>query len=174
MATEQAGIRRRALLAGTAAGVDASAVAVPLVRERSAQAATASRRAVYSLNPDWRLVQQDVAGAPAPSFNDSAWVAVSVPHTYKDVDSFDNYITGSGIRALDQQSGAAGRCREPRLEFHTGHAGYPRNLHWRTERVELPAVLKPIDETSFASTNASSQYGLAAIQCLTLVGHHLP
>jgi hypothetical protein len=35
-------------------------------------------------------------------------------------------------------------------------------------------VLKPVDEAGFASSNASSQYGLAAIQCLALVGDHLP
>ncbi|MCW6007027.1 hypothetical protein K1W54_20935 [Micromonospora sp. CPCC 205371] len=58
-------------------------------------------------------------------------------------------------------------------EFYTGHAGYPRNAPWRATRVEGPAVLKPIDEASFVSTNASSQYGLAAIQCLALVGEHL-
>lgn len=29
-------------------------------------------------------------------------------------------------------------------------------------------------EASFVSTNASAQYGLAAIQCLALVGDHLP
>jgi hypothetical protein len=59
-------------------------------------------------------------------------------------------------------------------EFHTGHAGYPRSAPWRTVRVEGPAVLKPVDEASFVSTNASAQYGLAAIQCLALVGDHLP
>ncbi|MGW0520837.1 exo-rhamnogalacturonan lyase family protein [Crossiella sp. NPDC003009] len=59
-------------------------------------------------------------------------------------------------------------------EFHAGHAGYPRNAPWRSVRVEGPAVLKPVDEASFVSTNASAQYGLAAIQCLALVGDHLP
>ncbi|GAA4728718.1 exo-rhamnogalacturonan lyase family protein [Phytohabitans rumicis] len=58
-------------------------------------------------------------------------------------------------------------------EFYTGHAGYPRNAPWRSTRVEGPAVLKPVDEASFVSTNASAQYGLAAIQCLALVGDHL-
>ncbi|NUT48185.1 MAG: Tat pathway signal sequence domain protein [Saccharothrix sp.] len=58
-------------------------------------------------------------------------------------------------------------------EFHTGHAGYPRDAPWRSARVEPPAVLKPVDEAAFVSTNASSQYGLAAIQCLALVGDHL-
>ncbi|TDB78078.1 Tat pathway signal sequence domain protein [Micromonospora sp. KC723] len=59
-------------------------------------------------------------------------------------------------------------------EFHTGHAGYPRNLNFRPARVEGTAVLKPVDEASFVSTNASAQYALAAIQCLALVGDHLP
>jgi hypothetical protein len=59
-------------------------------------------------------------------------------------------------------------------EFYTGHAGYPRGAPWRSERVAGPAVLKPVDEAGFVSTNASAQYGLAAIQCLALVGDHLP
>ena len=42
-------------------------------------------------------------------------------------------------------------------------------------RVQEPAVLKPVDETRFwVSTNASAQYGLAAIQCLALAGEPLP
>jgi len=59
-------------------------------------------------------------------------------------------------------------------EFYTGHAGYPRDAAWRTVRVGGSAVLKPVDEAAFVSTNASAQYGLAAIQCLALVGDHLP
>ncbi|RVX43746.1 hypothetical protein EDD27_6440 [Nonomuraea polychroma] len=59
-------------------------------------------------------------------------------------------------------------------EFDTGHAGYPKTLEFKAVRVEGSKVLKPVDETAFASTNASSQYGLAAIQCLALVGDHLP
>jgi hypothetical protein len=58
-------------------------------------------------------------------------------------------------------------------EFHDGREGYPRGAPWRTVRIEPPAVLKPVDEASFVSTNASAQYGLAAIQCLALVGDRL-
>ncbi|GAB3001826.1 Tat pathway signal sequence domain protein [Saccharothrix stipae] len=58
-------------------------------------------------------------------------------------------------------------------EFDTGHAGYPRNREFASVRVQGPSVLKPVDEASFVSTNASAQYGLAAIQCLALVGDHL-
>lgn len=57
-------------------------------------------------------------------------------------------------------------------EFRTGHAGYPESLVFTSTRIEGAAVLNPIDEAPF-STNASAQYGLAAIQCLALVGDHI-
>ncbi|AKV86538.1 Tat pathway signal sequence domain protein [Microbacterium sp. CGR1] len=57
-------------------------------------------------------------------------------------------------------------------EFRTGHAGYPESLVFGSTHIDGPAVLNPIDEAPF-STNASAQYGLAAIQCLALVGDHI-
>ncbi|MBE1878752.1 Tat pathway signal sequence domain protein [Myceligenerans pegani] len=57
-------------------------------------------------------------------------------------------------------------------ELRTGHAGYPDDHEWASRRVEPPFVLRAIDEADFSS-NASSQYGLAAVQCLALVGEHL-
>jgi hypothetical protein len=74
---------------------------------------------------------------------------------------------------------AAARTGSPELaarawqEFFAGHAGYGPNVSWQTTRVGPPLVLEPVDETDFVSTNASAQYGLAAIQCLALVGDHL-
>ncbi|HEX6685175.1 MAG TPA: hypothetical protein VF062_20460 [Candidatus Limnocylindrales bacterium] len=59
-------------------------------------------------------------------------------------------------------------------EFYAGHAGYGPNVNWQATRVNPPHVVKPVDETDFVSTNASAQYGLAAIQCLALAGQHLP
>ena len=41
-------------------------------------------------------------------------------------------------------------------------------------RVAGPAVLRPVDEAVFVSTNDAAQWGLAAIQCLALVGEHQP
>jgi hypothetical protein len=58
-------------------------------------------------------------------------------------------------------------------EFYAGREGYGPAVSWHTTRVEAPNVLKPIDETNFVSTNATAQYGLAAIQCLALVGDQL-
>ncbi|ONI87746.1 Tat pathway signal sequence domain protein [Saccharothrix sp. ALI-22-I] len=59
-------------------------------------------------------------------------------------------------------------------EFDTGHAGYARTLEFKSVRLDGPQVLKPVDEAVFASANASAQYGLAAIQCLALVGDRIP
>ncbi|GAA1515188.1 hypothetical protein [Streptomyces synnematoformans] len=40
-------------------------------------------------------------------------------------------------------------------------------------RVDGPAVPEPVDEASFVPTNATAQYGLAAIPCRALAGDHL-
>ncbi|MGR6921930.1 exo-rhamnogalacturonan lyase family protein [[Actinomadura] parvosata] len=57
-------------------------------------------------------------------------------------------------------------------ELRTGHAGYPDDHPFGSKRVEGPAVLNPVDEADL-STNASAQFGLAAFQCLALVGEHI-
>ncbi|NYI03944.1 exo-rhamnogalacturonan lyase family protein [Allostreptomyces psammosilenae] len=57
-------------------------------------------------------------------------------------------------------------------ELRTGHAGYPHDHPFTSTRIEGPAVLNPVDEADL-STNASAQFGLAAIQCLALVGDHI-
>ncbi|WP_460796848.1 exo-rhamnogalacturonan lyase family protein [Microbacterium sp. GXF0217] len=73
---------------------------------------------------------------------------------------------------------AASQLGDPALgarawkEFRTGHAGYPETLAFAATRIEGPAVLNPVDEAPF-STNASAQYGLAAFQCLALVGDQI-
>ncbi|MDQ2589085.1 Tat pathway signal sequence domain protein [Saccharothrix yanglingensis] len=79
-------------------------------------------------------------------------------------------LTAYAAAKLDDPALAARAWRE----FDTGHAGYPATREFTSVRVRGPNVLRPVDEAAFVSTNASSQYGLAAIQCLALVGDHLP
>jgi beta-galactosidase len=50
-------------------------------------------RQTLNFNPDWRFIKADPAGAQAPDFNDSTWQLVSAPHTFNDVDTFDNWST---------------------------------------------------------------------------------
>ena len=62
-----------AMLLGTAS------LAQTLAEQRSV-------RQVMELHDGWRFIQNDtLKGAEAPSYNDSAWPAVSVPHTWNRV-----------------------------------------------------------------------------------------
>jgi len=60
----------------------------------------ASPRTTFNFNPGWKFIKEDVAGAEKPDFDDSKWDAVSTPHTYNDVDSFDELITRGGEASL--------------------------------------------------------------------------
>ncbi|MBP2324888.1 hypothetical protein JOF56_005273 [Kibdelosporangium banguiense] len=75
---------------------------------------------------------------------------------------------------------AAAKTNNPTLaarawtELDRGEAGYPTTSPWTSTRISGPAVLNPVDEATWVSTNATAQYGLAAIQCLALIGDQIP
>ena len=52
-----------------------------------------SGRETLNFNPDWRFIKEDPPGASAEGFNDSSWAVVSAPHTFNDIDTFDNSST---------------------------------------------------------------------------------
>jgi beta-galactosidase len=56
----------------------------------------ASPRARLNFDLNWKFVRADAPGAEAPGFDDSAWTAVSTPHSFNDVDSFRQIISHSG------------------------------------------------------------------------------
>jgi beta-galactosidase len=47
-----------------------------------------SRRAVYNFNPGWKLFVGDPMDAQLPSFDDSAWQAVTLPHAWNEDAAF--------------------------------------------------------------------------------------
>ena len=55
-----------------------------------------NNRIEYNLDYDWKFIKSSPAGAETQSFDDSKWAAVSLPHTYNDIDLFDTWVTGSG------------------------------------------------------------------------------
>jgi hypothetical protein len=59
-------------------------------------------------------------------------------------------------------------------EFFGGAAGLGVHTDLQLRRIEGPAVLNPVDEGFGMSTNAASQWGLAAIETLALIGDSLP
>ncbi|MEU8789673.1 glycoside hydrolase family 2 TIM barrel-domain containing protein [Streptomyces sp. NPDC048643] len=106
--------RRRVL--GTFAGSALATLAVG----GTATATTPAAAQTYSppaprtrldLNSGWRFHRGDVAGAQAPAFDDSAWNALSVPHTWNAQDGAD------------------------------GGANYYRGVGWYRRRVTVPAAL---------------------------------
>src|SRR5207302_8008010 len=42
------------------------------------------------------LKNSDPSGAQSPTFNDSAWTQVGIPHTWNDLDTFINQPSGGG------------------------------------------------------------------------------
>jgi beta-galactosidase len=63
-----------------------------------AAVANGQTRSVTEIAQGWKFVRTDVNGAEAPSFNDSNWTEVSVPHTWNDKDTLKggNYYRGPG------------------------------------------------------------------------------
>jgi beta-galactosidase len=64
-----------------------------------------SPRKVLNFNPDWRFRKADPEGASAIKFDDSSWAAVSLPHTYNDVDTFDDWSLPGHRGEQNQWSG---------------------------------------------------------------------
>src|SRR5579864_4603739 len=59
----------------------------------------ASHRADTIIDSNWRFIRQDVSGAQASNFDDSAWSIISLPHTWNNLDGQDggnNYYRGIG------------------------------------------------------------------------------
>ena len=57
----------------------------------------ASPNATYNFNPGWKFIREDVDRTPNKStFDDSKWTDVSAPHTYNDMDTYDDIISHSG------------------------------------------------------------------------------
>src|ERR1017187_4114471 len=77
-----------------------------------------SPRAKLNFDLNWKFVRNDVPGAEAPSFDDSAWTTVGTPHTFNDVDSFRQIISHSG-----------------------GDRGTFKGLAWYRKHFKLPAKL---------------------------------
>jgi beta-galactosidase len=62
----------------------------------AAYAPPSTNRLKFNFNPGWKFIKQDVTNAQEPALNDSSWATVSCPHTYNDIDTFDDWSTTNG------------------------------------------------------------------------------
>ena len=51
-------------------------------------------RTKYNFNPDWKFIQENPKNAQAINYKDASWKTVSAPHTFNDVDTFDDLSLG--------------------------------------------------------------------------------
>ncbi len=69
--------------------------------------AAAQSRNTYNFNLDWRFLKADAPGAQEPNFDDSKWTNVSAPHTWNDIDTFDNFSPGGHTGETEMWTGVA-------------------------------------------------------------------
>ena len=53
-----------------------------------------SNRTKYNFNPDWKFIKENPENAQEVNFNDASWSTVSCPHTFNDIDTFDDLSLG--------------------------------------------------------------------------------
>src|SRR5579872_3185693 len=58
-----------------------------------------------NFDPDWKFLKADPAGASEPAFDDHSWTTVSLPHTYNDIDTFDDWSTPNHVGEMNLWSG---------------------------------------------------------------------
>jgi beta-galactosidase len=91
----------------------------------------AGERLVLDFNPDWKFTKSDPAGAAAPDFDDHAFERVSAPHTYNDVDTFDDWSTPGHEGEMKQWAGRT---------WYRKSFTLPASLRGKKVFVELEAV----------------------------------
>ncbi|HEX3719361.1 MAG TPA: beta galactosidase jelly roll domain-containing protein [Verrucomicrobiae bacterium] len=64
--------------------------------EAAPYAPPSSPHRIYNFNSGWKFIRQDVANAELVAFDDSKWSDVNAPHTFNDIDTFDELISHSG------------------------------------------------------------------------------
>jgi beta-galactosidase len=76
-----------------------------LITQHLAGGTVSAQRLTLNFNPDWKFLKADHAGAAATEFDDRAWSAVSLPHTYNDVDAFAHWSLPGHKGQMEQWSG---------------------------------------------------------------------
>jgi hypothetical protein len=102
---------------------------------------------------------------------------------YNGTDAEQKAALGESFGSINLQQGharltayAARRKKDAALaarawkELTEGRSGYGARQKFTSNRIESPAVLNPVDEAPGVSTNATAQWGLAAIECLAYAG----
>ncbi len=72
---------------------------------RDASAVPKGTRVKYNFNIEWKFIKDNPVGAEQYDYNDEEWTTVSCPHTFNDIDTFDDYSLGRHDGELNQWRG---------------------------------------------------------------------
>ncbi|HWA25018.1 MAG TPA: DUF4982 domain-containing protein [Lacunisphaera sp.] len=67
--------------------------------------APAGERVTLNFNPGWKFIKADPDNAASPGYDDTGWETVSTPHTFNDVDTFDDWSPPGHVGEMNQWSG---------------------------------------------------------------------
>ena len=63
-------------------------------KDQNIDVISSKNRVKYNFNPDWKFIKENPENAHELSFNDETWNTVSCPHTFNDIDTFDDLSHG--------------------------------------------------------------------------------
>ncbi len=64
-----------------------------------------SKRTKYNFNPDWKFIKDNPGDVQGMAYSDDSWTTVSCPHTFNDIDTFDDLSEGNHIGEANQWRG---------------------------------------------------------------------
>lgn len=87
-------------------------------QKKSLSSIPEGNRTKYNFNPDWKFLQENPENAEVLNYDDTSWSTVSAPHTFNDVDTFDDFSLGG----------------------HKGEKNQWRGTVWYRKHFKLPAA----------------------------------
>ena len=65
------------------------------------QSTLADGRLNLNFDPDWKFIKADPPNASALDFDDHEWSSVSLPHTFNDIDTFDDWSSPNHVGEMN-------------------------------------------------------------------------
>lgn len=84
-----------------------------------------------NFNPSWKFIKEDIVNGQAPGLDDSHWETVAAPHTFNDIDTFDDWSQLGHVGERDQWSGRT---------WYRKHFNVPKEWQGKQVYIEFEAV----------------------------------